>query len=177
MEYKQPMQVYAVVFGYLIRTFGKIQTSKVNKIVDELGYDKLNVKLLKEYAENIEGDPELSKILEDAVEGNITPNELKGYNTDKHPISSEEDIHKVVTPYQIEHQRVLRNNREFNKIQREGAYTTILFEDLKEDMLKELRTLSFGSGKPKEEFEYVYEPKSSTIVVLLSDWHIGKLVA
>ncbi len=176
MEYKQPMEVYAVVFGFLIRTFGKIQSSKVNKIVDELGYDKVTVKLLKDYASQIENDPHLSSILEDAIEGKVTPDEIKEYNTENHPISSEADIHKVVTPYQIAHQRVLKDNREFNKIQREGAYTRMLFEDLKEDIRRELRSLAFGSKKSTKDFEYIYEPKNSTIVVLISDWHIGATV-
>ena len=174
MEYTQPMEVYAVVFGYLIRTFGKIQTSKVNKIVDELGYDKINVTLLKEYAEKIEEDPHLSDILDEAVNGDITPDELKKYNTDTKPIGSESDIHKIVTPYQVEHQKVLKNNREFNKIQREGAYVKILFEEMKEELRKEYRSTPFREKKP---LEYKYDPTNNTVVVIVSDWHIGKLVA
>jgi len=174
LEYTQPMEVYAVVFGYLIRTFGKIQTSKVNKIVDELGYDKINVTLLKEYAEKIEEDPHLSDILDEAVNGDITPDELKKYNTDTKPIGSESDIHKIVTPYQVEHQKVLKNNREFNKIQREGAYVKILFEEMKEELRKEYRSTPFREKKP---LEYKYDPTNNTVVVIVSDWHIGKLVA
>jgi len=174
LEYTQPMEVYAVVFGYLIRTFGKIQTSKVNKIVSELGYDTLTVPLLREYAETIEDDPELSEILNKAVNGDVTPDELKKYKTDTNPIKSEKDIHKVVTPYQVEHQKVLKNNREFNKIQREGAYVKILFEEMKEELKKEFRSIPFREKKP---FEYKYDPTNNTVVVIVSDWHIGASVS
>lgn len=173
MKYTQPMEVYAVVFGYLIRTFGKIQMAKVNKIVDELEYDKVSGALLKDYADKIENDPHLSEVLEKAINGEITPDELTMYNTETHPIASEEDLHKVITPYVVSHQRVLKNNRDFNKMQREGAYTKMLFEDLKRDLSTAFKKTYFT----EEPFKFSYDPVKKTVVVLISDWHIGKLVA
>lgn len=172
LEYKQPMEVYAVVFGYLIRTFGKIQSSKVNKIVEPLEYDKINVATMKDYSEKIENDPHLLEILEKAIDGDITPDQLKKYNTDIEPIESEEELHGVLTPYMAQHQRVLKNNRYFNKIQREGAYLQILFEDMKEDLRKDLSKLEVE----KEPFEFTYTPTDNTLMVILGDWHIGATI-
>ena len=173
MDYRDPMEIYAIIFGYLIRTFGKIQMSKVNKIALELGYDRVNVDLIKQYADEIEEDPHLEELLDKAIAGEITPDQLKKYNTDTKPIDSEEDMYNVLTPYMVSHEKVLKNNREFRDAQRKGAFTKTLFDDLKKDMKELLEGSVFSNGKP---FEYEYTPSDKTLVVVISDWHIGSTV-
>lgn len=170
--YTEPNQVYAIVFGHLLKTFGKVQAGKFNKIVEELGYDRTNVKGLRELAERFETNEELESLVEQAESGKITLEELKAYRTDKQPFK-ETSLHNVITPYQTAHQRVLKANREFNKIQREGAYTKILFEDLKEDLRKELGLLGTGESSftpPK------LSKSGKSLVVLLSDFHVGATI-
>lgn len=166
------MEIYAILFGYLARVEGKIQTSKVNKLAEKLGYDKVSGKDLKQYIKIINEDEDLDELFGKAVDGELTPEELHKYKTEDKPIK-EVGVHEVITPYSVQHQRVLKQNREFRKIQREGAYTKILFEDLKEDMRQLLKSSPLlKSGKKATN----YIAEDNTLVVMLSDFHIGATI-
>lgn len=170
--YEEPNQVYAIVFGHLVKTFGKVQTSKFNKVVDELGYDKVSAEGLRSLAKRIEGTEELSELTDKAVKGEVSLEDINYYHTDVKPFE-EESLFSVVTPYQVQHQRVLKANREFSKIQREGAYTKMLFEDLKKELKKDLAdtySTTFDGTTPK------ITENGKTLVVLLSDFHIGATI-
>lgn len=169
MDYRDPSEVYAIIYGVLIKEFRKVQTSKFNKVADKLGYDKINQTQLKDIAEDIEEDEALYELLEKARKGEILLEDLNKYNTDVKPFRND-TLHNVITPYVVAHQKVLRDNREFNKIQREGAYTQLLFDDLKVHLVDELNKEKLFSSYKKP---VKYDSKTKTLVVMISDWHIG----
>lgn len=163
----------AIIFGHLVKTFGKVQTAKFNKIALELGYDRVTAKDIKKMADRFEKDDTLDTLVQQSIVGEIGLEDLTKYKSDRKPFL-EKSTYDVVTAYQVEHQRVLANNREFNKIQREGAYVHLLFDGLKNTFREEFATLS----KPKYDFTYTRETLEGDkeLVVLLSDLHIGALV-
>lgn len=172
--YREPEQVSAIIFGHLVKTFGKVTVTNMNKLLVELGYDRINAKELNELASSLGENPELGTLVDKAVSGEITLEQLENYYTEE-KVYETKSLHDVITPYQVEHQRVLADNRAFNKIQREGAFTKILFEDLKADLKKEFANLA----KPNYSFVHKVETPDSgdrELVVLLSDMHIGATV-
>ena len=171
--YREPEQVSAIIFGHLVKTFGKVTVTNMNKLLVELGYDRVNAKELNELASSLGENPELGTLVDKAVSGEITLEQLENYYTEE-KVYETKSLHDVITPYQVEHQRVLADNRAFNKIQREGAFTKILFEDLKADLKKEFANLS----KPNYSFVHKVETPDSGIelIVTLADFHIGAVV-
>lgn len=173
-RYEEPNEVYAIVFGHVAKTFGKVQTSKFNKIVEELGYDRVNGKGLRELAERFESDEVLDDLVQKATDGELGIEDLHSYETDRKPFEEEDKLFKVITPYQVQHQRNLQANREFNYIQRTGAYTKMLFEDLKDALLEELKGLDLST--PKKDYSMELTEEGKTLVVLISDFHIGATI-
>lgn len=171
--YREPNQVKAILFGYLIRNEGKVQQAKMNKLLGELGYDKTNVQELKEFSKLLSEEEELDSLVEQAIEGEVGLDQLTTpSNSDTKPLE-DKSIADIITPYIVDVKRNQKTNRAFNKARREGAYIKILLEDLKEELKKDLPSIT--SPKP---FEYDRESviEGSTLVVTLSDLHIGKLV-
>ena len=171
--YREPEQVSAIIFGHLVKTFGKVTVTNMNKLLVELGYDRINAKELNELASSLGENPELGTLVDKAVSGEITLEMLENYYTEE-KVYETKSLHDVITPYQVEHQRVLADNRAFNKIQREGAFTKILFEDLKADLKKEFASLA----KPNYNFVHKVDTSDSGIelIVTLADFHVGSLV-
>lgn len=169
-RYEEPNEVYAIIFGHLAKTFGKVQTSKFNKIAVELGYDTSNAKELSEFTETLDMNPHLAKLVDETITGSINLDELYQYQTEKKPFK-EKTFFDVVTPYQVQHQRVLEANRNFNKVQREGAYLKALMEDLKEDLSTEF----FSSSKYLAPIHSI-KVEGSALIVTISDLHVGALI-
>ena len=171
--YREPEQVSAIIFGHLVKTFGKVTVTNMNKLLVELGYDRINAKELNELASSLGENPELGTLVDKAVSGEITLEQLENYYTEE-KVYETKSLHDVITPYQVEHQRVLADNRAFNKIQREGAFTKILFEDLKADLKREFANLA----KPSYKFVNMAPTPDSGIelIVTLADFHIGAVV-
>lgn len=171
--YNEPNEVYAIVMGNLFKTFNKAQVSQFNKIVLELGYERTNVQGLQEIANKIDSVPALSELAMEAEEGNIGLDQIAKYKTGKIPFD-DKTLHSVITPYQVAHQRVLKENREFNKYQRQGAYTKALFEDLLVYLGAELP--DFGTTFSSREVKQTATKKGTSLVVNISDWHIGATI-
>lgn len=170
---QEPMEAYAVVYGYLAKTKGKVQTAPFNKIVTELGFDRVSQKALKDIAKEINESERLTGIVEEAIKGNLDLSDLKHYHTEEQTFP-DGNPHKVITPYIVEHQRVLKNNREFNKTLREGSYLHILMEDLHRDLQADMKNLKLNGAESIPEFEVT---KDNKLVVLVSDWHIGAQIS
>ncbi|UYB00660.1 hypothetical protein GMNKNHGO_00033 [Enterococcus phage vB_Efa29212_3e] len=81
----------------------------------------------------------------------------------------------VLSSYVVENQAVLARNREFGKLQREGAYLDHLISGLKTYLLAELKDMSSLKYISKN----LKAPKVSSdreLILCLSDWHIGAFV-
>lgn len=172
--YKEPNEVNSLIIGVLFKTFNKAQVSKFNKIASELGYDKTNVEGLKKMTELID-DPSTMRfyeIAQDAEKGIIGLEDVYKYNTEVKPFE-EKSLHGVVTPYVVASERVKADNREFNKIQRKGAYTKALFEDLLNDLRDDLTDSGTTFGRDQV---YTVSEEGNSLVVAISDWHIGATI-
>jgi len=170
--YQDPKHVRAILFGYLVNEFGKVQTSKMNKLLKELNHDKIGTDELKDFAILIDGDNELKDLADRAIEGKIKLEDIPKYKTENKPFE-DTNPHNVITPYITAHERTKANNREFNKLKREGAYLKILMDDLHNDLKEDIKEL--GQGVPKDN-DFDYKLQGSSLIVTLSDLHIGKVI-
>lgn len=170
--YREPNEVNAIILGVLFKTFGKAQSAKFNKIAEELGYEKTNALGLEKIANTIDSNSNLESLAINAEKGLIGLENIAKYKTEIKPFEKK-TLHEVITPYQVAHQRVLKEGREFNKLQRQGAYTKALFEDLLDDLREDL-TLSGSVFGEKQDYELVTDGNS--LVVVISDWHIGATI-
>lgn len=172
---KEPNQIEAVIFGYLIKQYNKVQTSKMNKFLYELGMDKIDVQGLKDIEERINSHEELNKLVKETISGEVDLGNLVKMGTDDMlPLEGINPL-EIITPHVTDHYRNLRNNRAFNKQRREGAYFKILMEDYKDELVNELKDIDMNTLPVKEEGFEVKLQGSSTIV-LLGDTHVGAVV-
>lgn len=166
MKFNTVEEVYAVVFGVLLRDEGKIVSSKFNKIINELGLDRVRAKEIQEIYNEIDADDYLADIKEQATDGEITLDTVEGVTGDK-PFKDKKLI-DTVSSYVVDNKRRLAELREVRKQQEPHAYTTILMQDLREDFKSiEEPILDRESGIT------IKESNDKELVVLLSDWHIG----
>lgn len=166
MKFNTVEEVYAVVFGVLLRDEGKIVSSKFNKIINELGLDRVRAKEIQEIYNEIDADDYLADIKEQATDGEITLDTVEGVTGDK-PFKDKKLV-DTVSSYVVDNKRRLAELREVRKQQEPHAYTTILMQDLREDFKSiEEPILDRESGIT------IKESNDKELVVLLSDWHIG----
>lgn len=167
-EEKNHYEGIAVVLGYLARTFNKITLTHFNKIWVELGNERIQRDDLEFYMDVVKEEDVFSQLFEDAIDGKVSIEDIPNYEGES--ITKDKTIKDIISPYQVQHQRTLANNREFSKVQREGAYLKMLMDDLKTDLSLEFSELA----KPKYDFRvYDVNKGKSTTVILLSDWHVG----
>lgn len=165
-----PDVIRAVIIGNLQRTFNKVQVGKYNKLAIDFDLDKETLASLKELILEMGEDDELNKIYLASSRGEIDLDDLrKEFGKDN------DNVFDVLSPYVVENTAVLARNREFSKLQREGAYLDHLISGMKDGLLKE------WSGK--KAFRYLNpmvkakkEESDRELLLCLSDWHIGALV-
>lgn len=181
-RYSSQEDIMAVILGKLVHDFGQINLGRVNKLLAEVGFDdKINTEELRDWAEFIQGDEELQELNEQAVNGDVDLDSIivevideEGEIVEESPLE-DTNIDKVLSPAIKEHERVLSQNREFRRIQKDGSYLKILMEDLKEELLDELPTLS--EYKPKvEKIKTPRSTRKSGLIMQNSDWHIGAVI-
>lgn len=165
-----PDVIRAVIIGNLQRTFNKVQVGKYNKLAIDFDLEKETLASLKELILEMGEDDELNKVYLASSRGEIDLDDLrKEFGKDN------DNVFDVLSPYVVENTAVLARNREFSKLQREGAYLDHLISGMKDGLLKE------WSGK--KAFRYLNpmikakkEESDRELLLCLSDWHIGALV-
>lgn len=171
----EPNQIQAVLFGYLIKQYGKVQTSKMNKYLEVLNLDRLDVQGLKELSKRIDEQDSLSKLVDETLAGEVTLSNLTKYGTeDVKPLKDVSPL-EVITPHVTEHYRNLRTNRAFNKQRREGAYFKVLIEDLQGHLERELSNIDTNT-LPAKDNTFKARLEGSSAIVVLGDTHIGAVV-
>lgn len=166
MKFNTVEEVYAVVFGVLLRDEGKIVSSKFNKIINELGLDRVRAKEIQEIYNEIDADDYLADIKEQATDGEITLDTVEGVTGDK-PFEDKKLV-DTVSSYVVDNKRRLAELREVRKQQEPHAYSKILMQDLREDFKSIEEPLL-----DRESDITIKESNNEELVVLLSDWHIG----
>lgn len=170
-----PTQIEAVVFGYLIREFGKVQTSKFNKITNELGLDRVGVDRLKEISEMVEEHEGLKELVDGAIEGKYTLEDLVHIDTNKVTPYEDLDVYNVLSSYSPQHERVLEANRHFNRTQKNGSYLFNLMEDVKNDLKLEFRNSPKILEAVSKDKDFDAKLDKASLIVTLSDLHVGAL--
>lgn len=172
---REPNQIQSVIFGYLVKQYGKVQTSKMNKFLEELEMDKIGVSELKELSKRITNKPELNKLVDAAVAGDIGLDNLVAMGTDDVTPLKDMDPLEVITPHITEHYRNLRTNRAFNKQRREGAYFKVLMDDYKEHLVNEVSDIGINT-LPVREKGFDTKLEGSSTILLIGDMHVGAVV-
>ena len=167
-----PEVIQAIILGTLEKTFGKIQVGKYNIFAKEFDLDKTNKAGILYLKHRVENEPELNAFYIGAINGGADVDTLRMLRGET---AEEQSAFNTLTPYVVGNQQVLANNREFNKIQREGAYLNHLILGLQDHLIEELGGLSVPSYVP----QYVKVRGKGTnkeMILCLSDWHIGAYV-
>lgn len=181
-NYSSHEEIMAIILGNLVHDFGQIQLGKVNKLLAEVGYEEpIEMAELRSWAEFIQEDDELYELNEQAVNGDIDLGDIVVETEDEEGEPVEEtplkdvNINKVLSPAITEHERVLSQNREFRKIQKDGSYLKILMEDLKEELLTEIPDML---SKEKKQIPLPDRDvnKGKGLILQNSDWHIGATI-
>lgn len=181
--YNKPDEIKAIVFGTLLRTEAAVRTTKFNKIITRLGVgEKFNPDTLRELASELQSgeNPELKGLVEKAINNELNLENLQHVSDGSYPFIKG-NYFDVVTPYSVDRQRTLDMTREFNKAVRTGSYMQILMEDLKGYLKIHLEEASKNMPKDRNLANKVHneqpkEKEGPSIVLGLSDWHIGSVV-
>lgn len=164
---------FAAIMGYLKAERGKIAPSVFNKMVTQLGYSKQQKSDLVEMAEKLNGNPELNELYNRAVNREIKLDDIPNVVEDPGELQ-EKDLFEQVTSYLIDNEDNNARLREMRKLQREGIYMKILMDNVKKHLTEELK------GMPRAKYLQTEVPKpqkgDKSLVLLLSDWHVGALV-
>ena len=76
-NFKTVEEIYAIVFGSLIRDEGKVISSKFNKIINQFGLDKISAQDLQEIYDEIDSDIHLSDLKDKSIDGEITLDDVE----------------------------------------------------------------------------------------------------
>lgn len=174
-----PYAQQAVVIGYLFKNFNQLTTARYNKVATTLGFDRQSASGLQALLSYIQEDAQLLTYLDKGVKGLLTLDDL-----DPQPAGEEvtdEAIFNVLSTYTVANEEVLANNREFRKIQKEGAQFERLFKGLQKQLYKELQNVEGLKPHylPNEDFLSFEKTKDNKDIVAclnISDWHVGATI-
>ncbi|ASR78258.1 exonuclease [Bacillus phage PPIsBest] len=162
--------VIAVLMGYSKRERGVIDRTLVNKLLTGLGRDKVTKEDLQYCIDDINNSESLAAIYMAATNGDLTVDNIEPIGNEIKVV--EENVFSLVTPHIMEKQKQTEFLREYKKVQREGTALKILMDDLKKEIVAEIKDLP----APK----YLAEPKNvkiaengKALILAFSDWHVG----
>lgn len=162
---------FAVIMGYLKAERGKIAPSVFNKLITQLGYDKVKKHDLVEMARLISDSEALEGLYQKGYTREIKLDDLP---SDDAPLV-EKDVFQQVTSYLIANEDNNARLRELRKLQREGVYQKLLMDNVKAHLTEELK------GMPRAKYLQTTVPEApkpgdKSLILLLADWHVGALV-
>ena len=162
------LEEVAKIAGKLVKTDGKISTTRFNRMYTSLGYDKVGRGELKDYMRAIQSDSVLLGIYNDSLTQEIDYNDVNG------KLVSASQVRPDVSTDIIDREFNRASVRNYKKYQKEGA----IQEGLSEMVASKLAD-TLGDIITKEPAEAKLTPvldASATLIVGLSDWHIGATV-
>lgn len=164
---------FAVIMGYLKAERGKIAPSVFNKLINQLQYPNQSKDNLVELALQIQNDEVLASLYNKGFERSIKLDDLPEYLSEETPLH-EDDLFSQVTSYLLANEDNNARLRELRKLQREGIYMTHLIRGFQKHLVEELK------GMPRAKYLQTPVPPpqkgDKSLVLLMSDWHIGALV-
>ena len=167
-------EYYAVfgAMGIVNRTFMSVPLAKVNKIMAAIHLEKVRGADYTGFVDQIKNRKSKGyTVYEQFSSNNVDVDFLKELVNGQTP-GKTTPLAQVLNPYHVDKQKELANAREFNQIQRNGAYMAILMEGVRDHLSKELKHIDVNYTLS----ETTKERKDRTVIVNLSDLHIGALV-
>lgn len=162
--------ISAVIMGSLQHSFNKLQVGNYNKLAKEFGLNTESKDSLVELCNFVKNNKVLYELYRSSKYGEINIGMLRAFKS-----KTKKSMFSTISPYIIDSQEVLARNREFNKIQREGAYLDRLIEGLKKHLANELRNTS-TLKYIEPELKITGKPSEREMILCLADWHIGAFV-
>jgi len=95
----------AVIYGYLQKAMGKVTLTSANKVLNELGFDRMTRKDYVFSQKVIDEKEDLKDIITNTIDGVISLDDLKNAQGNTPNNSMENNLDDVLTPYMKTHQR------------------------------------------------------------------------
>lgn len=168
------LEVYAIIYGTLLKNENKITLTRVNKIsTEKVGLERIKNQEMQEIYEDICEDEYLDELLKDTVKGKYGLENIQDYKGEQ--AFEDSNYLDTITPYLVAKESRLAENREFNKIMRDGTYLKILVDNLKNDLVDEFKDFKvYREHAEYDEYVDLFVSKSEkTMVLALSDFHVG----
>lgn len=172
MNKQDPMYNYAIIYGWLIKTHGKVQQTKFNKLADELGLDKQGGSTFKTFCKHLIEEQE--EVIEKAVSGELTLEDTENYFTEE-PLPK--DPINIVEPYLENVERNKEQLRNLHKFNRDNAQTQIILRDIFNSLSEQLEEFKEKGELSPLDPAHIYNEGDKEMVVLISDWHVGALIS
>ena len=157
----------AKIAGTLVRNEGKISTSRFNRAFTSLGYERVSAYDLKHYMALIQEDENLYQVYNEALQG-----EAESISIDEVKISTP-DVVPPITADIVDREFNKAAIRNYRKTQRQGAIQEGLSNMVASKVAREL--VDFIKA-PKDTTYYEPQQGDNTLIIGLSDWHIGATV-
>lgn len=161
------LKVLAQVTGYLAKVDGKLVVSKINRMLKNLGYEKLGTADLHDQLQLIEQDEDLVKVFEESATNPETDIE-----TADGLIKDDDDFSTAISPTMVTRELDKSAVRNYRKVQRQGSaqqYLASVIANSIKGVLKELPPVTINSN-------FVTSQSNKTLVAFVTDWHIGATV-
>ena len=168
-KYNTQEEIYAIIIGVLAKEEGKITLTRFNKIIENLGLDKMNMLNMQDTVTTIREDAYLNSLKNKAIAGELTLEHCG--SVDNSDTYKGNDYHNKVSTYFTENEKVLSQLREIRKHNREGAHLQLLMNDLKHELVHHLDpdTPLLATN------DMLVDESDKELVILLSDFHVGAI--
>jgi len=162
---------YAVVLGYLKSVDNKITPSKFNKLIKELGYERVRPADLANFAHSMqEANGVLYSLYTKSFRREIKLDDLPDAIGEDKGLE-EKNVFDLLSPQVLMKEKHSMDMKEFRKLQKDGTLMKLMLDDLKKDLAEELK------GLPRAKYlkTVVPQPKRGdrSLVLTISDLHIG----
>lgn len=157
----------AKIAGKLVKLDGKISTTRFNRLYTSLGYDKLGREDLKNVMRIIQEDSILFDIYKCALSEEVDFNDVSGRLVPSAAVRPEVSTDIIDREF---NRAAVRN---YKKYQRQGAIQEGLSEMIASKLADTLGEIATSKVDVKST---ALTEAESTLVVCLSDWHIGATV-
>lgn len=168
------LDAFAIVMGYLQRQEGKIRRSAFNKIVNELGFDRVSQEQLLSISNEIENSDNSKALYKDSLNGKVKLDDISD-NINQLSKVSEKGIFDILTPYTVDRYAVQSQLSSYRKAQRSASAQKYLSELIAKEIglsLKEKVSDSISNTR-----NIVSDSdNTNTLVITPADWHIGATV-
>jgi len=162
---------YAVVLGYLKSVDNKITPSKFNKLIKELGYERVRPADLANFAHSMqEENGVLYSLYTKSFRREIKLDDLPDAIGEDKGLP-EDNVFDILSSQILMKERANLDMREFRKLQKDGTLMKLMMDDMNKYLVKELQ------GLPRVKFlkTPVDKPKKGdrNLIIAISDTHIG----